>query len=320
MRALVTGCAGFIGSHLVDRLLAEGYEVVGLDCFTDNYDPGIKRRNLDRARNHDAFELVEENLLNADLSRLLADVETTFHLAAEPGVRASWGSRFSDYVCNNVIATQLVLEEAKRHGDQQRVVYASSSSVYGQVETFPTLESTTPQPYSPYGVTKLGGEHLCRAYSANFGLPTVSLRFFTVYGPRQRPDMAFHIFGRAIIERERLQIFGDGTQTRDFTFVDDIVDALVAAGSISAPEGRVYNVGGGSRVSLLTAIETLADIAGFDAAVDYNQRVSGDVRDTGGDISAIARDLSFAPATGLADGLRAEFEWLSENYAVESGG
>ena len=218
MRALVTGCAGFIGSHLTESLLADGWEVIGVDCFNDNYGRRQKLRNLERARGMGSFDFVPIDLALGDLGEFVSDADTVFHLAAEPGIRSSWGSRFDTYVRNNVVATQHLLEAAKNEPGK-RFVFASSSSVYGQARTLPTAETETPHPLSPYGATKLAAEHLCAMYHANFGVSAVTLRYFTVYGARQRPDMALSIFCRQAIESRALTVLGDGTQTRDFTHV-----------------------------------------------------------------------------------------------------
>src|SRR4051812_27046622 len=251
MRALVTGCAGFIGSHLTEALLADRVEGIGIDCFNDNYQRPPKLRNLaHQAKDWDAFEFVPIDLSLGDLDEIVTEADVIYHLAAEPGVRASWGGRFERYVRNNVVATQHLLEAAKPLPDK-RFVYASSSSIYGDAETLPTPESATPRPLSAYGVTKLSGEHLCSLYTSNHGLSTVTLRFFTVYGPRQRPDMAFHRFCAAALADEPVLVLGDGRQTRDFTFVGDIVAAARAAGSVEVEAGSVYNLGGGSQTSVL---------------------------------------------------------------------
>jgi UDP-glucuronate 4-epimerase len=310
MRALVTGCAGFIGSHLTDSLLADGHEVLGVDCFNDNYARPEKRRNLEHALEWDEFDFVPLDLARGDLSELVDECDVVFHLAAEPGVRSSWGPRFASYERNNLTATQHLLEAA-RHAPERRFVYASSSSIYGQAEALPTPEDTIPRPFSPYGVTKLAAEHLCDAYHGNFALDTVSLRFFSVYGPRQRPDMAFNIFCRAALAGEPLTLFGDGGQTRDFTFVADVVAACRAAGETADIGGRVYNIGGGSRVSVNEAVDLLAQYAGTELAVERHEVVRGDVRDTGADTTRAREELGFAPQTAFADGLRAEFEFFS---------
>jgi UDP-glucuronate 4-epimerase len=310
MRALVTGCAGFIGSHLTDSLLSDGHEVVGVDCFNDNYDRRVKRSNLDGAHQWDGFDFVPIDLARGDLEELVDEVDVIFHLAAEPGVRSSWGGRFESYVRNNILASQRLLETVKERGAGKRVVYASTSSVYGHAETLPTREDALPQPYSPYGVTKLAAEELCQLYWGNFGVDTVALRFFSVYGPRQRPDMAFNHFCRAALRGEALHVFGDGEQTRDFTFVMDIVQAVRAAGATPAAAGGIYNVGGGCRVSVNDALGLIAGYAGRPLNLSYEEVVHGDVRDTGADTTRARRDLGYAPQHSFADGLLAEFEWM----------
>jgi UDP-glucose 4-epimerase len=310
MRALVTGCAGFIGSHLAESLLADGWEVVGVDCFNDNYGRAQKRSNLEKALQWPEFDFVPLDLARGDLSDLVEECDAVFHLAAEPGVRASWGKRFESYERNNVMATQHLLEAVKEQPDKP-FVYASSSSVYGQTETLPTTEDMLPQPFSPYGMTKLAGEHLCGLYHANFGIRTAALRYFTVYGPRQRPDMAFNKWCRSVLEDEPLTLYGDGTQSRDFTFVADIVRATRAAAERPESAGGVYNVGGGHRVSVNEVLAMLGEIAGREVKVDRHPVPAGDVRDTGADTTRARADLGFDPQTSLAEGLRAEFEWMA---------
>jgi UDP-glucuronate 4-epimerase len=309
--ALVTGCAGFIGSHLTESLLRDGYEVLGVDCFNDNYGRGEKEANLALALGYDRFALRVADLASADAAELLAGRDVVFHLAAEPGVRTSWGARFDRFVRNNVVATQRLLEAA-RGTPETRFVYASSSSVYGDSERLPTTEEDTPRPLSPYGVTKLAAEQLCGLYHANHGVNTVALRFFTVYGPRQRPDMAFRRFCQSAVAGAPIRLYGDGRQSRDFTFVADVVAAVRAAGASTAGVGAVYNIGGGARVSVNNTLELLADIAGRRLDVRRGTRESGDVLHTGADIRRAREDLCFSPATGLEAGLRAEFEWAVE--------
>jgi len=304
--ALVTGAAGFIGSTLADRLLADGARVTGVDAFTDYYDPALKRRNLEGALRHPAFTLLELDLSSADLTRL-PDVDVVFHQAAQPGVRASWGREFSHYALHNVLATQRLLERY-HPAKLERFVYASSSSVYGDAERFPTPESTLPRPFSPYGVTKLAGEHLALLYGRNFGMPVAALRYFTVYGPRQRPDMAFHRFCRAMLAGDPITVYGDGRQSRDFTFVSDAVEANVRAWKRAAPQG-VYNVGGGSQVEVLEAIAMLEKHLGVKARVKLEPRPAGDPLRTRADASRLAADLGYATTVGIADGLAAQAEW-----------
>ena len=317
-RALVTGCAGFIGSQVAEALLAAGHEVVGIDCFTDNYPREHKQANLVPARQHDRFTFVNTDLVTTDAEALLDGCDAVFHLAAEPGVRSSWGQKFDRYLRNNIRATQRLLE-ASAQTPERRIVYASSSSVYGESEALPTPEDATPQPLSPYGVTKLAAEQLCRLYHAEQGVNAVALRFFSVYGPRQRPDMAFRRFCEAAAAGAPIEIYGDGRQTRDFTFVGDVVAAVLAAGTADGVGGEVYNIGGGSRVSLAATLELLAAIAGRPLDVRHEERESGDVQDTGAAIDRAREALGFEPATELREGLQAEFEWVVEHSRARSG-
>ena len=309
MRALVTGCAGFIGSQLTESLLEDGHEVVGVDALIVTYDAEIKLANLERPREFDAFRFHGLDLAEAPLEPLVEDCDVVFHLAAEPGVRTSWGERFETYTRNNVLATQRLLEAAK-HWPDKRVVFASSSSIYGEAEQLPTPEDVYPRPFSPYGVTKLAAEHLCTLYAENYGVQTVALRYFSSYGPRQRPDMAFNRFCRAALLGEPLTVFGTGEQTRDFTFVADVVAATRAAAISPAAPGHAYNVGGGSRVSVNEALELIISFAGRPVDVVRLDAEKGDVRDTGADTTRARRDLGFQPTTSVAEGLQAEFEWM----------
>jgi nucleoside-diphosphate-sugar epimerase len=314
MAVLVTGCAGFIGSQLTESLLADGVGVVGVDCFNDNYGRPRKLRNLEHARDWDDFDFVPIDLARGDLNGLVGECEAVFHLAAEPGVRASWADRFESYLRNNVLATQRLLEAA-RTAPEKRFVFASSSSIYGQAETFPTAETVTPAPVSPYGMTKLSGEHLCAMYHASHGVETVSLRLFSVYGPRQRPDMAFSSFCRAALEDTPIELFGNGSQTRDFTYVSDVVLAARAAGEASGVTGRAFNVGGGSRTSLREALGVIEELAGRGLDVREHPAQPGDVRDTAADIGEARRHLAYEPHVALADGLRAEWDWAVEELS-----
>lgn len=313
---LVTGVAGFIGSTLAERLLAAGHTVVGVDALTDYYPRPLKDRNLAGLRQQPGFTFREEDLLTADLPSVLEGVDLVFHYAAQPGVRKSWGTSFASYVDNNVLATQRLLEAA-RSGKLQRFVFASSSSVYGDAGDLPVRETTLPRPISPYGVTKLAGEHLCTLYGRAFGVPTVSLRYFTVYGPRQRPDMAFNRFVSAMLEHRNVEIFGDGEQTRDFTFVSDAVAAALGAArpTLGPPWGRVYNIGGGSRVSINTIIRLLQTMTGTTARITHQPPQPGDARHTYADCSAAEADLGYRPAVSLKSGLKALVEWQSLNLA-----
>jgi nucleoside-diphosphate-sugar epimerase len=310
MKAMVTGVAGFVGSTLADRLIESGAEVVGIDCFTDYYPRRMKERNIAGLRGCDRFRFVESRIQDADLVALLRDCTHVFHLAAQAGVRKSWGRDFAVYTRNNIEATQVLLEACTKLS-LDRIVYASSSSVYGDDTPMPFREDALPHPVSPYGVSKLAAEQLCYLYHVNFGLPTVSLRYFTVYGPRQRPDMGFHKFLRATILGEPITVYGDGEQTRDFTFVADAVSATVAAATRGVP-GRVYNIGGGSRVSINQVFDMIGRVTGRRPQLHVDPAQKGDMRHTYADTSLARTDLAFAPTVGLEDGIAAEYRWLSE--------
>ena len=294
MKCLVTGAAGFVGSSICDELLARGHEVLGVDCFIDYYPARIKQANLLQAKKSAKFSFTEASLATTDVGALLKGVDWVFHQAAQAGVRASWGSSFETYTTNNVLATQRLLEACKQNGSIKRIVYASSSSVYGNAETFPTSEEVTPQPVSPYGVSKLAAEHLMSLYASEFGLPTVSLRYFTVYGPRQRPDMAFHRFLKAALLKKSLTLYGDGEQTRDFTFISDIVEANIASAEMKQATGQVFNLGGGSRISVNDVLSMIREIVGV-FEVHRDSRQAGDARHTSADTSAARTALGFAP-------------------------
>jgi len=310
MKALVTGAAGFIGSHLSEHLVQAGHTVVGIDVFTDYYPRSRKEQNLATLRDTDRFTLVETSLAEADWPRLLDGVTWVFHLAAQAGVRKSWGRDFHVYTVNNVEGTQTLLEACKGRSID-RVVYASSSSVYGDDVPLPMREDALPQPVSPYGVTKLSAEQLCHLYYANYRVPTVSVRYFTVYGPRQRPDMGFHKFFHAAMRNEPVSVFGDGRQTRDFTFVSDAVAATISASTRGTP-GGVYNIGGGSRVELLDIFELIGRITGRPLRLNMMEPQAGDMRDTYADTARARAELAFAPAVTLEQGLRAQFQWMTE--------
>jgi UDP-glucuronate 4-epimerase len=310
-RALVTGAAGFIGSHLAEALLVDGLEVRGVDCFNDNYGRAQKLRNLRHLTDWDTFEFVPVDLARGSLRDLSDDCEFVYHLAAEPGVRSSWGERYEQYLRNNVLATQHLLE-AVRESPGIRFVYASSSSVYGDPRIRPTPESERLRPRSPYGQTKVAMEHLCDLYHHNFGVDVVGLRYFTVYGARQRPDMAFHRICSAALERRPFVVFGDGRQTRDFSYVGDIVAATLAAADSRLGGERIFNVGGGSPASLSDAIALVGQLAGRSLEVQHVATEHGDVRDTSADTALARRLLGFTPTVTLAAGLEREFDWLVE--------
>ncbi|HEX4565322.1 MAG TPA: NAD-dependent epimerase/dehydratase family protein [Vicinamibacterales bacterium] len=308
MKALVTGAAGFIGSHLTAALLDRGAAVVGLDCFTDYYARATKEKNLEENRLREQFRFVENSIAGADLPALLDGVTHVFHLAAQAGVRKSWGKDFTTYTVNNVEATQILLEACVGRSIE-RFVYASSSSVYGDAVAIPMREDALPQPLSPYGVTKLAAEHLCMLYHANYAVPACAMRYFTVYGPRQRPDMAFHRFIKAALREEPISLYGDGAQTRDFTFVADAATATLAAGERGVP-GRAYNIGGGSRVSMNDVLAIIERIAGHPLRINREAAQKGDMRDTYADTARARQDLGFAPAVSLEEGIQAEYRWL----------
>lgn len=299
--ALVTGAAGFIGSHLCAELVAQGHRVVGVDCFTDYYSVEIKRQNASELEQLDGFELVEANLNDCDLAPLLDAADVVFHLAGQPGVRASWGSEFRHYLDDNIQVTQRLLE-ACRSTPVGRVIFASSSSVYGDAERYPTSEDDKPSPISPYGVSKLAAEQLCMLYARSFGIPATALRYFTVYGPRQRPDMAFKRFIDASIAGKPIDVFGDGLQVRDFTYVSDIVAGTINAGD-KGRAGAIYNISGGSRASVLDVVEILSGKLGQEIAINHHEGATGDVRETGGDTARARADLGYSPQVSLVEGL-----------------
>jgi nucleoside-diphosphate-sugar epimerase len=314
MKALVTGAAGFIGSNLCAALADRGADVLGLDCFTEYYPRAIKEENLSALRTRRNFQFVEAALQTTDLPALLDGVTHVFHLAAQAGVRKSWGRDFTTYTSHNIDSTQRLLEAVK---DRQlhRLVYASSSSVYGDSAAIPMREDAMVQPVSPYGVTKLAAEHLCGLYHVNYGVPAVSLRYFTVYGPGQRPDMAFHRFLRAAHRGDEITVYGDGEQTRDFTFVADAVAATMAAGDRGRP-GGVYNIGGGSRVTVNHVLALVERVTGRSVRVHREPEQKGDMRDTFADTTRARTDLDFAPSRSLESGLAAESDWLERSLNV----
>ena len=305
---LVTGAAGFIGSHLCERLLEGGDEVLGIDRFSSYYGREDKEENLQSLKGKGGFRFRELDLRTAPLEEIASQVNGVFHLAAQAGVRESWGSAFEEYVGDNVLATQCLLE-AFRDRPLRGFVYASSSSVYGDAETAPTVEDTIPCPVSPYGMTKLAGEHLCTLYNRNYGVPTVMLRYFTVFGPRQRPDMAFHRFLKAGLREEPISLYGDGSQSRDFTYVGDAADATAAAME-KGERGCVYNIGGGERATVNDVIASIEKILEKPLKINSEPVQKGDVRHTWADTRRAAAAIGFQPATRLEDGLRLERDWL----------
>ncbi|MEM4346992.1 MAG: GDP-mannose 4,6-dehydratase [Candidatus Altiarchaeota archaeon] len=308
MRCFVTGCAGFIGSHIVEKLLDLGHEVIGIDCFTDYYARKIKESNIEKAKQNRNFKFIEANILNLNLKKILSNIEYIFHEAAQGGVRKSWGKDFEIYTQNNILATQKLLEACKEL-KIKKFIYASSSSVYGDVKKFPMKENSITKPISPYGVSKLAAENLCQLYWKNFSVPCISLRYFTVYGPRQRPDMAFHKFIKAILLGKNFEVYGSGEQTRDFTFVSDIVEANILAMNSNA-EGEIFNIGGGSRISINEIIKILEEITNRKADVSYIEKQKGDMADTIADISKARKILGYKPKVKIKEGLKKEVEWI----------
>jgi UDP-glucose 4-epimerase len=311
MKALVTGCAGFIGSHLVDRLLADGYDVTGIDCFTDYYARPLKEANIADARKNSRFIFLEQDIMDMDA---FPDVDYVFHEAAQAGVRASWGTSFAIYSRNNIEATQRLLEWYKDY-PLKKFVYASSSSVYGDAP-LPMREDIKPQPVSPYGVSKLAAEHLCYLYWKNFEVPTVSLRYFTVYGPRQRPDMAINKFVHAIMNEVPITLYGDGNQTRDFTNVSDAVEANMNA-LVSGRPGMVLNIGGGSRITVNELIHEIEKNCEKPARIEYCSHQKGDVTDTHADTTKAQapEGLGWKPQISIHDGINKYIQWFkNQNY------
>jgi nucleoside-diphosphate-sugar epimerase len=315
-RYVVTGCAGFLGSHVVEALLRRGHEVVGIDAFTDYYGREVKEANLGRAHKRSAFSLVETDLAEDSLAPLLSGVDGVFHLAAQPGVRGSWGDTFAVYLRDNVLASQRLFEASAR--SRTRVLLASTSSVYGNAESYPTHEAMTPRPVSPYGVTKLACESLARTYAESFGLEAIVLRYFTVYGPRQRPDMAFARIVTALLSQTPFHVYGSGEQSRDFTYVGDAVEATIAAME-GGHAGATYNVGGGSETTLRDVIALFERLSGMPLDVRHEPTALGDVRRTAADTRRIRSELGWRPKMSLAEGLgqqlaaaRAGLETLAE--------
>jgi nucleoside-diphosphate-sugar epimerase len=310
LKVVVTGAAGFIGSHLSEKLLAAGHEVVGIDCISDFYDRALKEKNLESSRGHHNFRFEEVDLVDADLAPLLEGAGVVYHLAGLDGVQPSWGSRFDTYVRDNVIATQRLLESLKG-APIKRLVFAGSSSVYGDAEMFPTKESALPRPMSPFGVTKLAAEHLTHLYTRNFAIPVVSVRYFTVYGPRQRPDMAFSRFMQALTGGEEIEVFGDGEQTRDLTYVSDAVEGTIKA-STADVVGQVINLGAGSRATVNQVLAVLEEISGIKVRRRTLPSAPGDPRHTGASINLARERLGWEPRVSLREGLTRQWEWFRD--------
>jgi nucleoside-diphosphate-sugar epimerase len=306
MKTLITGCAGFVGSHLTERLLKNGSEVIGIDCFSDYYDRELKEKNLEVSLKNDKFTFIEKDLLEMDE---YPNVDYVYHMAAQAGVRDSWGDNFRGYTSNNIEVTWKLLEFYKEL-DIKKFVYSSSSSVYGDAE-LPMNEKSRLRPVSPYGVTKLAAENLCYLYSKNYKIPTISLRFFTVYGPRQRPDMAINKFFSSILTGNEIVVYGDGEQRRDFTFIDDAVNAILMAAE-SRIVGDVFNVGGGSTISVNRLISEIEEITGKKARIMYIEKQKGDVENTEANLEKIETVLRWKPTISIRTGLKKYMDWYTK--------
>ena len=307
--AIVTGVAGFIGSNLAERLLKEEYKVIGIDCFTDYYSKKIKLKNLSNFINNKEFNFIEEDLMDVNFDSLFKKDTVLFHEAGQPGVRASWGQQFETYVKDNILVTQRILESAKKMNNLKKIVMASSSSIYGNQEGIMEENSTLPKTISPYGATKLAAENLGYLYYENFGLPVTSLRYFTVYGPKQRPDMAFFKFIMANLSEEKIELFGDGSQKRDFTFISDIVEANIKTLENDV-EGEILNVGGGSVRSIKEVLDIISRETGKDNKIIFKNKEKGDVQKTEANVKNIEKKLNFKPKIMLEKGLPLQIEWL----------
>lgn len=308
-QVLITGVAGFIGSHLAEKLLKQGCQVIGVDSFTDYYSRELKLKNLARIIEEKNFCLVEEDLLQMDLGKVMQKVDNIVHLAAQPGVRASWGDNFHNYLSRNVETTQRLLEELPLDS-VERFIFASSSSVYGSIEEAPVREGSQRVPASPYGLSKLAAEELVQLYVRERKVPATILRYFTVYGPRQRPDMALSRFISAVLQGETLQVFGDGEQMREMTYVSDVVEATVAA--MRKPAGGIYNVGGGVRATINELIDQVERALGIEAVITHQPFADGDVRSTWADLTLVTQQLDYKPQVGLEAGVKAQVKWMLE--------
>ena len=310
--AIVTGAAGFIGSHLSERLLENGFKVIGIDCFTDYYSKKIKKNNMISFQNNKNFKLIESDLMEIDLISIIKESEFLFHEAAQPGVRASWGDQFDTYVKDNILVTQKILESAKEVKTLEKIVMASSSSVYGEQEGIMIENKTIPSPISPYGVTKLASENLGLTYASNYDLPVTSLRYFTVYGPRQRPDMAFTKFIKANLSGDKISIFGDGNQTRDFTYISDIIDANLECVK-SEIHGNVLNIGGGKTYSIMDVLNIIENITDKNNKLIFLTKQKGDVFRTEADIKMASKIIGYKPKISLKEGLMKQIELIKKN-------
>ena len=315
MKILVTGAAGFIGSHLCEQLLKNSInEVIGVDTFIGPTPKNLKQVNLQTLQTHSRFRFINLDLLTADLDYLLHDIDAVYHLAGMPGVRSSWGKEFEPYVANNIRATQQLLEAAKNK-NIKKFIYASTSSVYGE-KSGKVSENSYPSPLSPYGITKLTGEQLCHVYQKSFNIPVIVVRFFTVYGPRQRPDMAFHRFILQILKGEPLTVYGDGTQSRDFTFISDCIDATSSILYKDNLIGSTINIGGKERASINEIIFMLEQLTNKKATIYYSQKISGEPKHTWADISLAQTLLDYEPIVTLKEGLSQEIQYIRSVYQL----
>ena len=310
--ALVTGVAGFIGSFLAERLLKDNFKVIGIDSFTNFYSKKIKLKNIEICKKNKNFSLIQKEIQKIDLIPIFKKVDYLFHMAAQPGVRTSWGKCFENYSINNILVTQKLLEQAKISKSLKKIVIASSSSVYGNQSCKMNESKTKTNPVSPYGVSKLAAEHLVSAYVENFNLPVIMLRYFTVYGPRQRPDMAFMRFVMKSILKKPITIYGNGTQKRNFTYIDDVIDATISSANIDNT-GEIINIGGGEVISISKVISILKNICNYEPKILYKPFSNGDVLRTEADINKAKRLLNFKPKTSLKNGLFLEYEYAKRN-------
>ena len=313
--ALITGVAGFIGSSLAAKLLKDNFNVIGIDSFTNNYSARIKEKNIENCLKHTNFSLIRQDLDTLDLSASVEKADYFFHLSAQPGVRASWGKEFATYVKNNISVTQKILESLKNNTTLKKFVFASSSSVYGNQSSMMNEDTSLTRPVSPYGVTKLAAENLANLYFKNYGVPTISLRYFTVYGPKQRPDMAFTRFFYSIIKEQKLTIFGNGEQTRDFTYVDDVVKATMNAAA-SDHVGEILNIGGGSVFSLMQITEFMKEITEQKLEINFKKEQKGDVKHTSADISKAEKLINYKSNTDIKYGLTQQYEYIKNNLNI----
>lgn len=315
MKILVTGAAGFIGSHLCEKLLSnEKNQVVGIDTFIGPTPKELKQINLQALRKQSRFQLIEADLLTTNLEETLDGIDIIYHLAGMPGVRSSWGKDFDPYVTNNILATQRLLEAAKEK-PLKKFIYASTSSVYGE-QFGKVIENAYLTPLSPYGITKLTGEHLCNVYLKSYHIPIITVRFFTVYGPRQRPDMAFHRFIAQILKGKHITIYGDGTQSRDFTYINDCIDGIYSIVDKEGLIGQTINIGGKERATVNEVISFIEQITGEKANFRFLPRISGEPKHTWADISNAQKLLGYNPKISLREGLAEEIDYIRSIYHV----